>query len=356
MTQELSPSTDGLTVDRVSPPPRHGIRSPKWLSWHWHQRTAAITQEWGIEWIMLDTHRHGLARYVELLARSVVALWGLRRSTVVVQSPSVLLGALTVAAGPLLRMRVAIDAHNEAIQPFAHDSRLIRWLIGFAVRHACTTIVTNEELADRVRDMGGRSFVLPDAIPTPPSHDVTPEKRSLPVVLIICTYAADEPVEVFVETARRLTGSAEVRLTGRPSSKALSLLEAGPANLKALGFLSEADYWAELRTADVVVDLTLKPYCLVCGAYEAIAVGKAPILSDDISGRRLFGSVASFVDNTADGLAEEILRRLHGRVAAADPIVEFREKYMSDWRSKLAMLGPSLACGVGPEASDGPRQ
>lgn len=329
---------DGSAIPDATASPESRRQRPTWLSWHWHQRTAAITQEWDIEWIMLDTHRRGLARYVELLGRSLAVLWRLRRSTVIVQSPSLLLAALAVAVAPALRLRLIIDAHNESVRPFAQDAAVIRQLIRLVVRRAELVIVTNDELADAVRAHGGRPFVLPDAIPVAPEGDDRAWQHSMPVVLVICTYAADEPVTVFIETARRLAGVAEIRLTGRPPRKAQELLRTAPANLKALGFLSESDYWRELRNAQCVVDLTLKPNCLVCGGYEAIAVGKSPILSDDVSSRRLFGGVATFVDNTVEGLTSAILGRLAGSEPAGEAIHEFRHRYMFRWRQTLKAL------------------
>jgi hypothetical protein len=314
-----------------------------WLSWHWHQRTASIVEEWGIDWVMLDTRRRGVPRYLELLARSGMALWRLRTTTVIVQSPSVLLAFMAVALAPVLRLRVSIDAHNEAIQPFAHDSALMRWLLRATMTRAERVIVTNDELACVVATQGGRPFVLPDAIPVPPPCTTPRQHEGLPAVLVVCTYAADEPLDVFVDTARRLRGVAEVRLTGRPSARALDTLADAPDNLRALGFLSEHDYWAELRSAEVIVDLTLKSNCLVCGAYEAIAVNKSPVLSDDVSNRKLFGEVAFFARNSAESLTGVILDRLALPVTSGESISVFRSRYMDDWRKKLAELHALLA-------------
>jgi len=314
-----------------------------WLSWNWHQRTASIVEEWGIVWVRPDTRRRGLPRYLELLPRSAAALWRLRGTTVIVQSPSALLAFMAVALAPILRLRVIMDAHNVAIQPFAFDSALVRWLLRVTITRAERVIVTNEELASVVAERGGRSFVLPDAIPVPPSSPPSRRKGVLPVVLVVCTYAADEPLDVFIDTARRLKGVAEVHLTGRPTRRALEFLGDAPENLKVLGFLSEPDYWAELRSAEVIVDLTLRSNCLVCGAYEAIAVGKSPVLSDDVSNRRLFGEVATFARNSAESLTGVILDRLALPGTSDDSITDFRSRYMVDWRKKLAELHGLLA-------------
>jgi hypothetical protein len=51
-----------------------------------------------------------------------------------------------------------------------------------------------------------------------------------------------------------------------------------------------------------VVDLTLKPDCWVCGAYDAVAVGRPTLLSHNPAGVELFGDRALFTDNTAGSI------------------------------------------------------
>jgi hypothetical protein len=239
-------------------------------------------------------------------------------------------------------MRVIVDAHNESVRPFTHNILAMHGLLRLIMNRAFLFIVTNDELADVVRRLGGRPFVLPDAIPRPPRYPSNRPRATRPIVLIVCTYAADEPLEVFIETARRLSGSAEIRLTGRPNQRSLDRLSAAPNNLRTLGFLSEEDYWAELIHADVVVDLTLKLNCLVCGAYEAIAAGQSPVLTDDVSSRKLFRDVADYVENTADSLTSVINARLSLPPRAASSVHEFRERYMQDWRKRLHSLRAAI--------------
>jgi hypothetical protein len=285
---------------------------------------------------MLDTGRHGLGRYLELLMKSVAVLWKLRSSTIIVQSPSIILAGLAVALAPLLRIRVALDAHNEAVQPFTHDLPFTRWLVRYAIKRAHLVIVTNEELATIVDTAGGKSFVLPDPIPAPPVDTDPAVEVQRPRALVICTYALDEPLAVYVEAARRLNESVEFRITGRPSKRSTELLRNASGNLKVLGYLSHAEYWRELRLSDAVIDLSLKPNCLVCGAYEAIGAGKSPIVSEGISNRRVFGDAATYVENNADALTRAVVDSLANSRSLA--VVEFRERYMSHWHGRLACL------------------
>lgn len=289
---------------------------------------------------MMDTEKRGLFRYIELSARSLAALWRLRGSTIVVQSPSVVLAGMAVLLAPILRLRVVMDAHNEAVQPFTHDSPFMRWLVRATIQRAYLVIVTNDELAAVVAASGGRSYVLPDAIPTAPTRTAPDSGARVPSALIICTYALDEPLSVYVDTARRLQASVEFRLTGRPDERALSILRNATPNLKVLGYLAHAEYWEELVRSNTVIDLTLKPNCLVCGAYEAIGAGKSPILSEGISNARTFGEIANLVANSPDDLARAVIYAIaHPR---PHEVAEFRERYMSDWRDRLAGLARAL--------------
>lgn len=316
---------------------------PTWISWNWHQRTASIVDELHIEWVVLETSRRGLTRYIELLIRTLALLWRLRRTTVFVQSPSVALAAMTVTLAPILGLRVVVDAHNESIRPFTYDTALMRGLLSMIMSRAHFMIVTNDELADFVRKRRGHPVVLADAIPKLPGDVPRRTPSALPVVLIVCTYAADEPLALFIETARRLAGLAEVRLTGRPTTQALDMLSDAPANLRVLGYLESGDYWAELIDAHCVVDLTLKPNCLVCGAYEAIAAGQSPILSDDSSSRRLFGEVADFVENTPESLTHAVRMRLTSPRRPTATILAFADRYMTDWRNQLQLLRSTVS-------------
>ena len=92
-----------------------------------------------------------------------------------------------------------------------------------------------------------------------------------------------------------------------------------PRNVRFTGFLAEQDYWDLLRGADGIIDLTLKPNCLVCGAYEALAVGRPMLLSDNAASMELFGDGATYTDNTPQGIrsAVERLRNDQSRWEAA---------------------------------------
>ena len=62
-----------------------------------------------------------------------------------------------------------------------------------------------------------------------------------------------------------------------------------PANLTATGFLSDDDYWRQLRVRPSIVVLTTRPATLLSGGYEAMAVGRPLVISDHGVLRDYFG-------------------------------------------------------------------
>jgi glycosyltransferase involved in cell wall biosynthesis len=148
-------------------------------------------------------------------------------------------------------------------------------------RRADLTIVTNEPLRQIVEGHGGRAFVLPDRIPALNHAALEPavEKREGQVVFI-CSFAEDEPYEEVIKAGAILEEGMLLHITGSPHRLREGVLRNLPANVRLTGFLPENDYLDLLRRADVLMDLTTREDCLVCGAYEAVALGKPLVLSD----------------------------------------------------------------------------
>jgi glycosyltransferase involved in cell wall biosynthesis len=89
------------------------------------------------------------------------------------------------------------------------------------------------------------------------------------------------------------------------------LLPPSPAHLT--GFLPEAEYVELLRTADVIVDLTCMEDCLVCGAYEAVALEKPLVTSDTAALRDYFRLGTVYTKHDCQSLAAAITYALAHR-------------------------------------------
>jgi glycosyltransferase involved in cell wall biosynthesis len=275
-------------------------------------------------------------RYWTLASRTWTELHRMRPRVLVVQNPSIVLTSLAVLWRPLMGYRLVVDAHNEAIRPHIHDCLLVRHLSRWLLRAADLTIVTNDALADTVIQARGHPMVLHDRIPEVGSFP-PPAIGSRLRAAIISTFAPDEPLGEIFEAAR-LCPDIDFFATGRHERASRELIERKPPNVHLTEFLPEAEYWDLLRSVHVVVDLTAMPDCLVCGAYEAVAVGRPLLLTDAPAARALFAQAACFTSNEKLNIAAALLRLREGYASYASATIEVRNRVTLSWEALAGEL------------------
>lgn len=272
------------------------------ITWFSHRRTSEICNYFDIPLMELISVHRGLRRYIELSKRTWTLLQRERPRILLVQSPSVVLALVTLFWKRWFRYRLVIDAHNEAVEPFSNAFIIMRWITNLLLRYADRTIVTNPQLAKIVFKHGGVPLVLPDRIPIIPEQIpkfIVSEKFN---VAVIATFASDEPIDQIISAANELNSGYHFYVTGSLNKIPENLRNSAPENITFCGFLTEHEYWALLKSCDIVMDLTLKDNCLVCGAYEALAVGTPMILSDNPACVDLFKGIAYFTGNTVESI------------------------------------------------------
>lgn len=310
------------------------------VTWFDHRRTRELCSGLDIELALIVTRRRGALRYLQLTVRTITTLMRRRPSVLLVQNPSLVLCALSVAMRSIFGYRLVVDAHNEAVVPYENRQSWIKALSRWVVRRADLTIVTNRQLAQIVIEQGGEPFILPDRIPTPAPGTARALGAGFNAVLI-ATFARDEPISAIFEAVEG--ASLELYVTGNPRKLDATIAARAPSNVHFTGFLAEEDYWNLLRSADAIVDLTLKPDCLVCGAYEALALGKPTLLSDNAASTELFGDGAVFTDGSPGGI-RTALERLRGeRVRLATAAAVKCGELTEQWQLRAQVLKSKLA-------------
>lgn len=314
-------------------------RNMLFVTWIEHRRTREICAALSLELVELITRRRGLVRYAELIPRTVSTLRRLRPRLLVVQNPSLVLALLCLVLRPLLGYRLVIDAHNEAVIPYKNKGRIIRWITDVVNRSADLVIVTNHQLAGYIASMGTQCFVLPDRLPrVPPLPPPGPKTTGTFDVAVIATYAADEPVAAIFEAAREAGEGFRFHVTGNHAKLEPAVRSLAPPNVHFTGFLDDTNFWMLLRDCDAVMDLTLADNCLVCGAYEALAVGTPLVLSGSPASRELFAEAACYVDNSPRSIVDALHEaRQHSAELRAN-VVTVRERMTVQWQYQAARL------------------
>lgn len=313
-----------------------------WITWEKQTRNHGISKSLSFKLYEIIYSKGRLVRYL-LSSLSTLKIINKERPTVVVvQNPSIVLSIISILLKFFYCYKIVIDSHNSGIFPMEGKSKLLMLLSKFIQKKADLTIVTNEGLKKVVESNNGRAFILPDKIPTPGTIrkdfciNLNKENKQINIVCICC-FGNDEPYNNIIESAKFLGSNIKIQFTGKYNGKVD--IASIPNNVNLLGYISDVDYWSILASSDAIIDLTLRDNCLVCGAYEAIAVGKPLILSNTKALRSYFNQGCTFV-NPADPLsiAEGIKNTVENLSLLKVDIFNLKNNLSETWNKKIKEL------------------
>lgn len=306
-----------------------------WITWEHQRRNLGISSALGWPLLEILPERSRLVRYLACPILTVAAILRHRPDVLVAQNPSMILAALAITLKRLLRYRCLIDAHNSGLFPGEGTHWAAMLLSRWIQRRADLTIVSNDELIDVVKGNGGTAFALPDRIPQLGAMKAMtwPGERR---IAFVCTFSEDEPYTEVLEAAGRLPDDVTIFVTGKYKGKIDP--QSVPGNVRLLGFVSDEDYWSLLDQADAILVLTYRESCLLCGAYESVALGKPMILSDTRILRSYFHKGAVYVQPTAESIAAGIEQSLAQRTWMGEESALLGEELRAEWDERLKQL------------------
>jgi glycosyltransferase involved in cell wall biosynthesis len=322
-----------------------------WITWERHRRSRELAAALGTDLFELTSDLPWAFRAIVLSTRTIWTLVVNRPRRVVVQNPSMVLAGVACCLRVILGFQLIVDRHSNFYEhTFAYRSLKYRGyhlLSRWTVRAADLTIVTNEELKSLVETWKGRGFVLPDKLPLLSLAGVRP-LRGVFSVVFVCSHAFDEPIAEVIEAAELLGPEVHIYITGRVGKATEPLTRGAPANVTFTGFLTEIEYQTLLRSCHTVISLTKMPNTLLCSAYEAVALGRPLVISDQPVLTAYFrrGTVATNHEPTALCDAVRFARAHHERLRGeiASLAVELRR----DWAVRFEKLRQEVGiAGVG---------
>lgn len=309
-----------------------------WVSWETHRRNQTTSKALGAKLFELDYKASSLMRYLRATIATVFLLLKERPNLIFVQNPSMLLAVLALQFGRLSRTPVIVDGHNAGLRPFDGKKPWANQLARHIIRSAALTIVTNSGLAEYVKENGGRSAVLPDPLPNFIFKPRLAPLKGKVNILFICTWASDEPYIEMITAAAYVDKSTCIYITGNSKGREAAFGKPLPENIVLTGYVAEEEYVRLLHTVDIIIDLTTRDNCLVCGAYEAIAVEKPLILSDTPAIREYFSHGVLYTNNTALDIAQQI----HDCVARIEEIRNEVKQFKRDLTTRWEYIKRDL--------------
>jgi hypothetical protein len=309
-----------------------------WLTWEVQRRNRSLAQALGATLHEMLYKGNAVARYCALVWRTWRLIRRVKPRVIYYQNPSLVLSALlaTLKFLRLTNARLVGDFHNAGVHP-----PVARFLVPWIVRHSDLVIVSNRNLEPAIAAMGGRCLSVPDPIPhLEVAAGVGPASTAFEV-FFICSWASDEPI-VEVLRAARIVGERSpdmvVSISGRPKLEKIGWTEPVPDNVRLTGFLAEPEFERRLLTASVVLDLTTRADCMVCGAYEAVSAEVPMVLSDNEPTRAYFHKGALYTNNSAESIADQLLRARERHAQLRSEVIELKRELLSQEKAQLQRL------------------
>ena len=310
-----------------------------WITWENHRRSIELARELGANYHFVKSNETFVLRHLLKAFKTVSLIYGYRKGLVVVQNPSRILSALAALMKLIFRFPLVVDRHTNFRLGKGISMNPATWFVilcsEFSLRVADLTIVTNPFLKDLVESKGGKALVLHDKIP---DIECPQNKLDLPCgtnVFFVCTYAPDEPFDQVISAAKELPHDYHIHVSGnyrkvglKPGSSEL------PENIHLLGFIASEDYGAYLFACDIVLVLTTSEWVILCGGYEAVALGKPLITSDTRALQEFFkGNVCHTAPN-AQAIKETIINVSMNLEAQTKKIQYFSQLELEIWKKQ----------------------
>ena len=314
-----------------------------WITWETQRRNKNLAKAFNARFIQFDYAASRIMRYLVLPFKTISAFRYTNPRIIFSQNPSLVLAFIAILYRKLKDVKIIVDAHNAGIRPLNGENRALNALANYIVRHADITIVTNDNLAAIVKDKGGRPFVLPDRIPE--FEGCPPGKLDLRGnfnVFFICTFSADEPFLEVIGAGKLLEKDTMIYISGNPKSHIDKIKAEIPDNVVPMGYLPEEEYLRMISSCDLILDLTTREDCLVCGAYEALGMGKPMLLSDTAVNRAYFRKGVLYTDNSSRDIAEKIQVAMRSIGEMTEAVKELKDELMDGWERNRAALEDRL--------------
>lgn len=306
-----------------------------WITWEKQRRNAGIAAAINAELFELLSEKNRFVRYIELTRLTIDVIKINKPDAVIAQNPSIVLAMLIVLMKRIFKYKAIIDAHNSGIFPAEGKFIIANLLAKYLQRNADLTIVTNHNLLDYVIGNGGNGFILPDKIPTPKPQKTLLE--GLKKIVFICTFSCDEPYLSVIESGKLLSSEYRIYITGKYKGKLKPDIKL-PDQIKLTGYLPENEYWNLLYSADVIMDLTTREDCLVCGAYEGLALEKPLILSNTKVNKEFFDSGCVYVDSNSNSILDGIHKSFDNIDNNLRSIKLLKNRLEKNWNARIRDL------------------
>lgn len=306
-----------------------------WITWENQIRNQSLSARLGVELYVISSKRTRLVRYVVCTFQSILLILRRRPSVVFAQNPSIILTLLMILLKYPFRYIFITDAHYAGIIA-PNKNWLFQKTLDLCNRCADFVIVTNEIHSKYVEALGGRAIVCEDPLPDIEKYaNLNSEQPKK--VFFICSFDIDEPYTAVFEAAEILKKEGYIFWVSGNFNK-VNIIPSKWPYVRFLGYIHESEFYTHIAESQIVIDLTTQDNCLVCGAYEAMALEKPLVTSKTLALQRYFTAGTIFVDHNPESIAKGIRSAYEQKSQLKHQINQWKKQAIFDNEQKLESL------------------
>jgi len=311
------------------------------IAWEKQRRTISLASQLGAKLAIIEVKANRPLRYLLSFLKTIPLLFAARHSIVIVQNPSMLLAFICVTLRPLFNYKLIIDRHSNFLfsvkGKLSLSQRAFMFLSRFTNKNADLVLVTNSTIASLVKNDGGKPFVLPDPFPTMPEIKTNPKAASFEL-LFVCSWSDDEPIAELFAAASKLSSALKIYVSGKPKFQYKNLINTKPNNIELTGFVDDTQFFELMARVDAVIAISKAPATLVCGAYEAIALGKPVLVGDSKELKEYFSSGVLYTNSTPEDIYEKIQQLIENTTKLRAEVNKLFNDRSLEWQNSLSEL------------------
>lgn len=313
-----------------------------WITWHHQARSKNLAKLLELDLYEKQIDGHFLKRHLGSFVWTWKVLFKNRPDVIYIQLSFLLLIAVYIYKKFSLRdVYLVADCHTKALRRSMKSSSVVGNFLK-KLKKKCfgevdLSIISNNEMIDDIEKLHYDYIILPDQIPTIEQPEKNSKYTADNYVVMVCSYAVDEPFTEMMEAARYLPKDLTVYMTGTPP-KELIRQEHLPINLHFNGYVSFNKYYQLITHAQCVVGLTTEKGCLQSCAYEGLAVETPMVLSKTNALKDYFGNAAIYTNHDAENIALAIKKAIKHSQKLKSEIRKVKDKRKKEFYEQLAKL------------------
>lgn len=314
---------------------KSGYRHPVYLAWApFNRRADSFAAHFNAELCLVHYFRYrspgwALLKYPLMAVKTLRVLRKKQPGLVIAMSPPLFCAGLAYLFCFLHGSELVIDAHTGSLISFPWT--MFRFLHKFLCRRALLTIVTNDHLVHLVESWGGETIIMNPPIVFP---EVGMKQIPSDSVLVVNTFAADEPLDEILHAASKLS-EIHFYVTGRLDAAQSKRVRSAPDNVHFTDFIPFEEYVSLLKSVDAVLALTTRDFTLQSGGMEAMYMGKPLVTTRFPYLMSHFYQGTLYAVPEAGDIAEKLLEALEHRKKLGRQMENMREAHTRDWQRKV---------------------